>query len=132
MSIKISLKFVPAYPINTIPALVQIMAWRRSGDKPLSEPMMVNLLSHICVTRPQWVKSWFLFVCLQKTLPKLPVPELRSTCEKYLLCVKPIVSAEEFARTEQIVAKFQEPGGQGEFLQKHLQDFAEKVDNWVR
>ena len=32
------------------------MAWRRTGDKPLSEPMMVSLLTHICVTRPQWVK----------------------------------------------------------------------------
>ena len=28
-SIKISLKFVPKGPINNIPALVQIMAWRR-------------------------------------------------------------------------------------------------------
>ena len=34
ISIKISLKFVPNGPINKIPALVQIMAWRRSGDKP--------------------------------------------------------------------------------------------------
>ena len=33
ISIKISL-FVPKGPINNIPALVQIMAWRRSGDKP--------------------------------------------------------------------------------------------------
>ena len=33
------------------------MAWRRSGDKPLSEPMMVSLPTHICVTRPQWVNS---------------------------------------------------------------------------
>ena len=41
--------------INNIPALVQIMAWRRIGDKPLSEPMMVNLLTHVCVTRPQSV-----------------------------------------------------------------------------
>ena len=55
--IEISLKFVPKGPINNIPALVQIMAWRRSGDKPLSEPMMVSLLTHICVTRPQWVKE---------------------------------------------------------------------------
>ena len=30
-----------------------MMAWRRSGDKPLSETMMVGLLTHICVTRPQ-------------------------------------------------------------------------------
>ena len=37
ISIKISLKFVPKRPINNNPALVQIMAWRRSGDKPLSE-----------------------------------------------------------------------------------------------
>ena len=55
ISIKISLKFVPKGPINNIPSLVQIMAWRRSGDKPLSEPMMVCLPTHICVTRPQWV-----------------------------------------------------------------------------
>ena len=41
--IKISLKFVPKGPINNIPALVQIMAWWRPGDKPLSEPMMVSL-----------------------------------------------------------------------------------------
>ena len=58
ISNKISLKFVPKGPINNIPALVQIMAWRRSGDKPLSEPMMVSLLTHICVTRPQWVKPY--------------------------------------------------------------------------
>ena len=51
ISIKISLKFVPKGPINSIPSLVQIMAWRRPGDKPLSEPMMVSLLTHICVTR---------------------------------------------------------------------------------
>ena len=41
ISIKISLNFVPKGP----------------GDKPLSEPMMVSLLTHICVTRPQWVDS---------------------------------------------------------------------------
>ena len=40
--IKISLKFVPKGPINNIPALVQIMAWRQTGDKPLSEPMMAQ------------------------------------------------------------------------------------------
>ena len=53
--IEISLKFVPKGPVNNIPALVQIMAWRRPGDKPLSEPMMGCLPTHICVTRPQWV-----------------------------------------------------------------------------
>ena len=55
--IGISLKFVPRGPINNIPALVQIMAWRLPGDKPLSEPLMLSLLMHICITRPQWVNS---------------------------------------------------------------------------
>ena len=55
--IKISLKFVPKGPINNIPALVQIMAWRRPGDKPLFEPMMVRLPTYVCVTWPQWV-NW--------------------------------------------------------------------------
>ena len=57
ISIKISPKFVPKGAINNIPTLVQEMAWRRPGDKPLSEPMMVSLLTHICVTWPQWVKA---------------------------------------------------------------------------
>ena len=38
--IQISLKPVPGSPIDDKPALVQVMAWRRTGDKPLSEPMM--------------------------------------------------------------------------------------------
>ena len=51
--LNISLKIVPKGPINNILLLVQVMAWRRPGDKPLSEPMMVSLLTHICVARPQ-------------------------------------------------------------------------------
>ena len=50
--IKISLKFVPKGPINNDPALVQIMAWRRSGKKPFSESVTVSLLMHICVNQP--------------------------------------------------------------------------------
>ena len=48
ISIKISLKFVHKGPIHNIPALVQIMAWRRPGDKPLSEPML-NQFTNACV-----------------------------------------------------------------------------------
>ena len=36
------MKFVPNGPISNIPVLVQIMAWRRPGDKPLSEPIMTQ------------------------------------------------------------------------------------------
>ena len=55
ISLKISLKFISNVQINYIPTLVQIMAWHRQGDKPLSEPMMANLLTYICVPRSQWV-----------------------------------------------------------------------------
>ena len=53
--IKISLKFVAMSPVSKMSALVQIMAWCRPDDKPLSEPRMVCLQTHTCVTRPQWV-----------------------------------------------------------------------------
>ena len=72
--VKISLKFVPKGAINNIPALVQIMTWRRSGDKPLSEAMMGGFLMHICVTRPQWIniltaKEWYsLEICFKSVL----------------------------------------------------------------
>ena len=61
--IKISLKFVPQSQINNIPALDQIMACSRQGNKLLSEPIMVILLTHICVTRPQWVKPFWGISC---------------------------------------------------------------------
>ena len=37
---KISLNYVPYGLMDNMAALVQIMAWRRPGDKPLSEPML--------------------------------------------------------------------------------------------
>ena len=40
--ILISLKFVPRRPITNNPALVQVMAWHRAGDKPLPEPMLTQ------------------------------------------------------------------------------------------
>ena len=40
--IQISLKFIPKGPINNRPVLVQIMSWCQTGDKPLSEIMMVK------------------------------------------------------------------------------------------
>ena len=90
--IKISLKFVPKGPINNNPALVQIMAWCRPGDKPLSEPMVVSLLTQICVTRPQWVnhhhytpaqRSW------RGGILDSPCP---SVCPSVRLCVDDMVS----------------------------------------
>ena len=55
--LNISLKFVPKVWNKNITTLVQIMSWCWPGTKPLFEPVMVSLLMHICVTRPQWVKQ---------------------------------------------------------------------------
>ena len=65
---KISLKVVPKGPVNNIPALVLIKACCRPGNTPLSEPMMVSLLTLICITRPPWVN--ILFVLSLKDLTR--------------------------------------------------------------
>ena len=57
ITLKISLKFVPKVRINNISALVQIMAWCWPGNEPLPEPIMVSLLTHKCITRPQWINT---------------------------------------------------------------------------
>ena len=61
----ISLKFVSKGPINNV-SLVQILVWYFPGYKPLSEPMLVSLLAHIYITRPQWVK--FFLALIQNNL----------------------------------------------------------------
>ena len=53
--IQISLKFVPKDPIGNKSAMVQVMAWRRTGDKSLHESMLSHSLTHICGTRERWV-----------------------------------------------------------------------------
>ena len=44
IQIQISLKYVPRSPIDHKPALVQVMAWRRTGDKPLLGPIMTQFI----------------------------------------------------------------------------------------
>ena len=43
--------------INVKPSLVQIMASRRTGVKPSSEPRLPTLLVHMSVILPRWVKK---------------------------------------------------------------------------
>ena len=62
----VSLKCVSQGPINTIPVLIKIMAWHRTGDKPLSEPMIALFTdAYMCLLA--WMSSsrwclgeWFL------------------------------------------------------------------------
>ena len=44
ISIQISMKFVPKGPIANKSALFQVMAWRRTGDKPLPEALMTQFI----------------------------------------------------------------------------------------
>ena len=60
ISMKLSLEFVPMGSVDIIPALVQIMVWRRPVYKPLTKPMMVSLPMHICIIRSQSVKRLFI------------------------------------------------------------------------
>ena len=90
------LKFVLKGPIHNIPTLLQIMACRRPGDKPLSEPLTVSLLAHICITLPQWVKTPEYRPCMYNTNHFNKVSQCKfleqafgiqmshKTCEKYL------------------------------------------------
>ena len=83
ISIESSLKFLCMGPINNIATLVQIMAWHCPGDKPFPESVVVSLLTHVCVTWPQWVK-WLptchdvFVICLDTFMTCLESPLLLS------------------------------------------------------
>ena len=53
--IQISLKLVPRSPNDNKPALVQVMAWHRTGDKPLPEPMLTQFID--AYMRHSWEMS---------------------------------------------------------------------------
>ena len=71
------------------------------------------------------------FMFLKYSLPKLPVPRLKMTLEKYLTLLSPILCRTDMQVTEQLVRNMLEPGGSGEMLQSHLLTRREKLDNWV-
>lgn len=67
----------------------------------------------------------------QSQLPKLPVPTLPETCAKYLKTVEPFLSSSQLQSTAAIVEEFSRPGGNGEVLQKRLEEFSQGKDNWL-
>ena len=103
--IEISLKFVPKGPNNNVPAFVHIMAWRRIGDKPLSEQMLtwftdaymrhygggggeltrvvndIPLCLHIPAAFPLYLASWALF---QYPIKRLIVRSRKVSKPRYL------------------------------------------------
>lgn len=71
------------------------------------------------------------FKAHQDSLPRLPVPALQQSLDRYLKALQPIVSEEEWTQTKQLVEEFQTSGGVGERLQKGLERRARKTENWV-
>ncbi|KAI9555588.1 hypothetical protein GHT06_018103 [Daphnia sinensis] len=64
-------------------------------------------------------------------LPSLPVPKLSQTLEQYIRTVKPLLTKDEFAITEQVVKNFGGPGGVGEKLQLMLEEKGANEPNWL-
>lgn len=67
----------------------------------------------------------------QKSLPRLPVPELKQTLSKYLRSLKAIVDDNEYESNRTIVNEFGQAGGIGERLTKIVEERAKTHDNWV-
>ncbi|KAI9009160.1 acyltransferase ChoActase/COT/CPT [Hyaloraphidium curvatum] len=67
-----------------------------------------------------------------RPLPRLPVPSLEDSCERYLKSVRPLTTDDEFDATERRVEAFLGAGGLGSILQKRLQDHdAEQPESWL-
>ncbi|KAK4977473.1 Carnitine O-acetyltransferase mitochondrial, partial [Elasticomyces elasticus] len=69
----------------------------------------------------------------EDSLPKLPVPTLQETAQRYLKSVHPLLNKSEYDDTKKAVDSFLAPGGQGETLQKRLVARREdpNMKNWI-
>ena len=73
ISIRISLKFVPRGLIDNRPVLVQVIAWRRTGDKPLPEQTLTQFTDAcICGTWGRWINKVRIFnsCCVEYVIVK--------------------------------------------------------------
>ena len=69
----------------------------------------------------------------EDSLPRLPVPTLQETAQRYLKSLHPLLSRTEYEHSQKAVSEFIRPGGQGEELQKRLLARREdpNIKNWI-
>ncbi|MFE7772417.1 choline/carnitine O-acyltransferase [Streptomyces sp. NPDC057445] len=69
----------------------------------------------------------------EDSLPRVPLPTLEASCERFLAWCAPLLTAEERAATEAEVAAFLRPGGPGRVLHAALEEYdaTEGVQSWL-
>jgi len=65
----------------------------------------------------------------EDSLPKLPIPELEGSCEKYVAALKPLQSPKEHRDTVQSVSDFLK--ADGPVLQQKLKKYASGKNNYI-
>ncbi|XP_065345556.1 carnitine O-acetyltransferase-like isoform X1 [Cloeon dipterum] len=99
----------------------------------MSRNFLLKLPSKVCSTMaPNIISARFSTSSPKASaLPRLPVPPLKITLDRYLRSIRPFVNAEELKVTENLAAKFGSAGGVGEKLQKLLDERAKNTENWL-
>ncbi|KAI8916733.1 acyltransferase ChoActase/COT/CPT [Powellomyces hirtus] len=68
----------------------------------------------------------------QDKLPRLPIPPLQETADRYLKTLRPLLSKAEFEASEKNVREFVKEGGLGHELQRRLQEVDRQEPNsWL-
>ncbi|WP_330477527.1 choline/carnitine O-acyltransferase [Streptomyces platensis] len=69
----------------------------------------------------------------EDSLPRVPLPTLEASCERFLAWCAPLLTADQRAATEAEVAAFLRPGGPGRALQAALEEYdaTEGVHSWL-
>ena len=93
-------------------------------DTPVSKDSQAN-----GVEEPQKQKKAGVTFAGQDKLPKLPVPELKSSLDKYLESLKPLQTPREHRETEAAVADFLK--NEGPELQERLKKYASNRTSYI-
>ncbi|MEV3920105.1 choline/carnitine O-acyltransferase [Actinomadura coerulea] len=69
----------------------------------------------------------------EERLPRVPLPTLDETCERFLEWCRPLLTADGRSRTESALTSFARPGGPGRRLHAALERYeaGEGVDSWL-